>query len=56
MRWSGRATMSQEHGGAPVATVATTKQNAAVPWVERWCEWVGEVEKTMVECWVSGSG
>ena len=51
MRWSSRATMSREHDGAPVATVATAKQNAALPWVKRWCWWLKEVEVMEEQLW-----
>ena len=44
MRWSSRTTVSREHGDAPVVMAATVKQNAALPWVERWCWWLEEVE------------
>ena len=53
MRWSSKATVSQEHGGALVATVATAKQNAALPWVERWCWWLEEVEVMAEQLWPS---
>ena len=36
--------VSQEHGSALVATIAMAKKNAALPWVERWCWWLEEVE------------
>ena len=51
MRWSGRATVSREHGGAPVATAATAKQNASLPWFERWCWWLEEVEVMAEQLW-----
>ena len=44
MRWSDWATVSREHDSGPMATAAMTKQNAALPWVERWCWWLEEVE------------
>ena len=44
--------VSQEHGGALVATVATAKQNAALPWVERWCWWLEEVEVMAEQLWL----
>jgi len=44
MWWSGRATVTREHVDAPVATASMAKQNAALPWVDRWCWWLEEVE------------
>ena len=51
MRWSSKATVSQEHGGALVVTMATTKQNAALPRVARWCWWLEEVEVMVEQLW-----
>ena len=52
MWWSDRATVSREHGSAPVATAATAKQNAALPWVERWCWWLEEMEVMAEQLWL----
>ena len=52
MRWSSRATVSREHGDAPVVMAATVKQNAALPWVERWCWWLEEVEVMVEQLWL----
>ena len=38
-------------GGAPMATAATAKQNAALPWVERWCWCLKEVEVMVEQLW-----
>ena len=53
MRWSGRATVSQEHGSAPVAMVAMAKQNATLPWLERWCWWLEVVEVMAKQLWLT---
>ena len=47
----GRATVSQEHGGAPVVTVAMAKQNTTLPWVEKWCWWLKKVEVMAEQLW-----
>ena len=47
----GRATVSQEHGGAPVVTVAMAKQNTTLPWVKKWCWWLKKVEVMAEQLW-----
>ena len=51
MWWSGRAMVSKEHGSTPVAMVATAKQNALLPRVDRWCWWLEEVEVMVEQLW-----
>jgi len=49
--WSGWAMVSREHGSVSVPTAAMAKQNAVLPWDERWCWWLEEVEVMAEQLW-----
>ena len=51
MRWNGKATVSHERGDAPVTMIATARQNAALPVVDRWCRWLKDVEVMAEQLW-----